>query len=623
MRITRSSHRFIAVSLAVSVVYFAGERCTAIEMLGYQPQLHERFYVGEDRAFIGEGQAWSRPNDWTGIGRYWDPAVSGVTWWSATMVSENYFLTAAHVHPSRFYDEPDVLPKVRFYRDNDPSGEVWETTIEILPGEWEYTGFRIGEADLWLSKLEDTPPDWVRRYPLMKRNQDTNWISFIDPTLYITGKSNNIASYTSGRLGRNTVNHRIGGLVSYDVQSPPGLGADEAQITGDSSFASFAITPAGPTLFNINTGPSGGPTMLDFHDEIEAALVALGEHPAVVTDLLGDLDADYDVDVDDSAILEGRFPLAAGASYIDGDLNRDGAIGEDDRSLMAAQLGKVLRAPADFTHDQIINEADFTPIAANWLQTVEPFADGDATGDSLVNRDDVLTFESNRIDALSAQPPRQLAGDANFDGFVTNLDLQLWAANLGRDDVAAPYFQEGDVTGDALVNHDDLVVIRDAYGKIFADIDGDSRVSLADIDVIIANWQEAVLGGPAEGDLDMSGFVDAADLAAAGGQLGSIFRQPQQHRNAGIVPGDFDGDFYIDGADFLTWQRTLGLSFPLGADANKNGVVDAADLPIWHANFEWTTITPLASTAATPEPGAFWIAAITFAAATRLRRIYS
>lgn len=47
--------------------------------------------------------------------------------------------------------------------------------------------------------------------------------------------------------------------------------------------------------------------------------------------------------------------------------------------------------------------------------------------------------------------------------------------------------------------------------------------------------------------------------------------------------GDFNQDGQVDGADFLAWQRSLGVVvFPgMGADANRDGVVDAADLNIW------------------------------------------
>ena len=51
---------------------------------------------------------------------------------------------------------------------------------------------------------------------------------------------------------------------------------------------------------------------------------------------------------------------------------------------------------------------------------------------------------------------------------------------------------------------------------------------------------------------------------------------------------DFDGDGDVDGRDFLTWQRGLGLTGQPNkstGDANGNGTVDAADLAVWRAQF--------------------------------------
>jgi hypothetical protein len=49
---------------------------------------------------------------------------------------------------------------------------------------------------------------------------------------------------------------------------------------------------------------------------------------------------------------------------------------------------------------------------------------------------------------------------------------------------------------------------------------------------------------------------------------------------------DFDGDSDVDGADFLTWQRGLGVAGDLSdGDANRDGHVDDEDLTIWRENF--------------------------------------
>ena len=66
------------------------------------------------------------------------------------------------------------------------------------------------------------------------------------------------------------------------------------------------------------------------------------------------------------------------------------------------------------------------------------------------------------------------------------------------------------------------------------------------------------------------------------------------------LPGDFDRNDMVDGADFLAWQRLFGSTTDLAADSSLNGVVDAADLQIWKESFGRTWPAPTAI--ATPEP---------------------
>lgn len=554
-------------------------------MLGYEPRLHDRFYVGPDRAFIGEGHDWSRPGDWSGVGTIVDIFSETITGhWPMTMISEHYFITAYHIRPSRYGDPPGYLPPIRFYREDDPSAEIWEGTLALNAADpTGYVGSQIA-PDLWLGRLDEAPPDWVRRYPLMKRNTDTNWITFVDPTVFVFGQGAAPFSYTTGRVGRNEIEHRLHGTKTFNLQSPPGLGADESRTEGyDSGSPMFAISPAGPALFSvsISVDASGSPTMPQFYSEIQSTL-PMDEHTTLVTDLLGDIDADYDVDLDDRNILEAN-PAGLPGKFLD--LDRNGVIDVGDLNVLDSQLGKKLRAPSDFTQDNVIDGADFSIIANHWMSTVTQFQDGDATGDSLVNRDDILVFESNRIDSLKGQPVRQIAGDANFDGVVSTADFQLWADNLFRNDVPAPYYSQGDVTGDNVVDLQDLIVLRSNHGKIGSDVNGDGKVTLADIDAILANWEQTVSNGIAGGDLNLDSIVNALDLAGAGEFLGFQYRPPLPKQNVGIVPGDFDGDFDIDGADFLALQR--------GDDV-------AASIAEWSALFG----APGAAIVSVPEPSA-------------------
>ena len=120
-----------------------------------------------------------------------------------------------------------------------------------------------------------------------------------------------------------------------------------------------------------------------------------------------------------------------------------------------------------------------------------------------------------------------------------------------------------------------------------------------------------------------------AALTAAEGWLGSRVEQ--------IAPdfqADFDGDLDVDGADFLTWQRGLGMSVAPGVglqlqgDANQTHSVTAADLVEWRSQAGQTVANfpgaPAAQPAvqAAPEPASLALAAVALAALvgqTRLR----
>ena len=85
--------------------------------------------------------------------------------------------------------------------------------------------------------------------------------------------------------------------------------------------------------------------------------------------------------------------------------------------------------------------------------------------------------------------------------------------------------------------------------------------------------------------------------------------------------GDFDGDGDVDGADFLTWQRGLGLTGQPDAttgDADDDGDVDADDLVLWKSRFGGSP----SAVSAVPEPASLGllVAAGTTLAAIRRRR---
>src|SRR5262249_21348674 len=68
------------------------------------------------------------------------------------------------------------------------------------------------------------------------------------------------------------------------------------------------------------------------------------------------------------------------------------------------------------------------------------------------------------------------------------------------------------------------------------------------------------------------------------------------------VPGDFDGDSDVDGADFVAWQTNFpaqsGKTLATG-DADADGDVDGADFVLWQTHFP---TSPVGGGGAVPEP---------------------
>jgi hypothetical protein len=87
------------------------------------------------------------------------------------------------------------------------------------------------------------------------------------------------------------------------------------------------------------------------------------------------------------------------------------------------------------------------------------------------------------------------------------------------------------------------------------------------------------------------------------------FTGAQEINVAAGLAGDFDIDGDVDGNDFLTWQRDLGVTgtYPV-SDGSLSGAVDAADLTIWKDQFGRIAELPSAPIATIPEPASLVLA---------------
>lgn len=151
----------------VGLVVFASVGYADLWIQGYSANLHDRFYAGADRAFIGQGY------DWSGVGQ-----ASNGTW--ATMISPTYFVSANHYHPSGGNT-------LTFYPDNTTNNPQTFTVDST---------FAANDGDLFLGRLTSPIPasDHIDYYPILKLPSDN---LYAGREIFVYGVPN--------RVGRNII----------------------------------------------------------------------------------------------------------------------------------------------------------------------------------------------------------------------------------------------------------------------------------------------------------------------------------------------------------------------------------------------------------------------------------
>lgn len=182
----------------------------------YSAASHYRFYTESDKNFIGTLY------DFSGVGY-----SSSGSW--ATLVSDNYFISAAHLHPG-------TAQTVTFYTGNDPKGTKYTYTVA--------GGTRIGTTDLWIGWFDTTVNPSIERYPILTLPENDDYAGLV---LYNYGKQDIV--------GRNVLDSVDNGVFGYDYDNKdiPTVGGDEAYlIVGDSGAPSLAVVNSSLSLVGIH-----------------------------------------------------------------------------------------------------------------------------------------------------------------------------------------------------------------------------------------------------------------------------------------------------------------------------------------------------------------------------------
>lgn len=229
-------------------------------------------------------------------------------------------------------------------------------------------------------------------------------------------------------------------------------------------------------------------------------------------------------------------------------------------------------------------------IAGLFTQTGIGAGFGDMNGNGVWQSIDILGNNGFENILYSQNNLFNAAADVDGDGKVTNLDL----------------FALGDVltAGNA---HPTAIAAYDTLLRKRGDVNQDGVTNAADVATLHSNFGAATWLH----DLNVDGTVNAADVDTLVTELVRTSR------------GDFNLDRAVDGADYLIWNRGLGLAnarFDQG-DANFSGAVTGDDLAVWRNDFG--AIGPIIATGAVhaiPEPsGAALAGAAAGAAIARWR----
>ena len=252
----RSSRLRPFVSTAAALLLVPGLLPDTAEALAIQSlalQRNYRFYVGVNKAFVGD------PYNWSGVARTVETAK-----WGA-MISPSYFVSANHWHPANG-------ETFRFYYTNDASGAYEDRTV--LSGQF------VGTADLWLGKLSAPVSSSVAKYPILRLATNDDYYHL---PLNVIGRphDDNAGTPTKIHMGLNWIDS-----TPYDTYNWSGSAANPNKALyadgGDSGGSSFIISNGVPTVVGTHWYPNTSTFIPNFVTQLNAAMTG-GEQVTVQT----------------------------------------------------------------------------------------------------------------------------------------------------------------------------------------------------------------------------------------------------------------------------------------------------------------------------------------------------
>ncbi|NTU53147.1 MAG: hypothetical protein HGA97_05490 [Chlorobiaceae bacterium] len=219
---------FLFSLLIASMVFIPSLSRGAMIVREFTPTRHDRFFDGSTKDFVGATY------DFSGVG------TSTTGRW-ATLLSDNCFLSALHLHP-------EVGEKVTFWATNTLAGPSHTYTVT--------GGMRIGMTDLWVGWFDKsvTVDPSIARYPVPRLTAGKEYLGW---QLFNYGLLHRVGRNVLDKLAKFVVGSStaVAAWYDYDNKDVPSTGGDETYLEGgDSGAPSFAVLDSELFLIGIHWG---------------------------------------------------------------------------------------------------------------------------------------------------------------------------------------------------------------------------------------------------------------------------------------------------------------------------------------------------------------------------------
>lgn len=243
------------IGLAAALLAFGACSASALDIVGFDPVLNNRFSSGFATApvpnvsasFIGAGY------DFSGVG--WNPAAPQQNF---AMISDRYFLYATHFAPGGSISF--VSPALSTANPGNPAAAVVTYSVSATTFRAISTSLGLpGDVSVGMLTTALNPAHAISHYPLLVLPTSNDYIG---QSMLIYGYSGTPLS--SPRVGRNVFE----GLFALDFYGDP---APDIQTFG------YDSDPAPTGEASLVAGDSGGPTFIP----VNGALALVGIHSEV------------------------------------------------------------------------------------------------------------------------------------------------------------------------------------------------------------------------------------------------------------------------------------------------------------------------------------------------------